>query len=417
MRETQNRKQAPGSELSAHSPDAGLEFVNHEIMTRAEVRRLLNQLSHPGAPIERFSLLTQPEHVSPYGDPPPQALLWLEISLQAGPEGTMPLVFPTGANAQVVYSLTDSAEGHFSIEATTGVIRLEKPLRVKPQEALELTVRASDLGSPIPLSTLGTVTVSVVGLDDYLPVFLSTEHSVQVPEDAQLGTEVLQLATLTRPGAEKTGYRVVSGNEQGRFRLDARTGEPAPEATSSSTCTYTHRVLGNTGFTYGGCPLQTLLGQNSFGSVHLSRSHVPSFTLGPAYLGTPFIPPHPHPGPLVTQSSLTVCSFMLPAPGHLLEAEATLCPQLQRHEALAGIWGISSPGQGHLLPTSSPPQISQHYPLSPYSYEERTGEHSLLSSWPQKSLSQTHRTSWRGLRGCPGQIPFHSTPAMILSTS
>ena len=169
----------------------------------------------------------------------------------------MPLVSPTGANAQVVYSLTDSAEGHFSIEATTGVIRLEKPLRVKPQEALELTVRASDLGSPIPLSTLGTVTVSVVGLDDYLPVFLSTEHSVQVPEDAQLGTEVLRLATLTRPGAEKTGYRVVSGNEQGRFRLDARTGEPAPEAASSPTCTYTHRVLGSTGFTYGGCPLQT----------------------------------------------------------------------------------------------------------------------------------------------------------------
>ncbi|XP_062941472.1 protocadherin Fat 2 [Cynocephalus volans] len=129
-----------------------------------------------------------------------------------------------GTNAQVVYSLTDSAEGHFSIDATTGVIRLEKPLRVRPQAVLELTVRASDLGTPIPLSTLGTVTVSVVGLDDYLPVFLNTEHSVQVPEDARRGAEVLQLASLTRPGAEKTGYRVVSGNEQGRFHLDARTG-------------------------------------------------------------------------------------------------------------------------------------------------------------------------------------------------
>ncbi|KAK1343482.1 hypothetical protein QTO34_016262 [Cnephaeus nilssonii] len=129
-----------------------------------------------------------------------------------------------GANAQVVYSLPDSAEGHFSIEATTGVIRLEKPLRVGPQAALQLTVRASDLGTPIPLSTLGTVTVSVVGLEDYLPVFLNTEHSVQVPEDALLGMEVLQLSTLTRPGSEKTGYRMVSGNEQGRFRLDARTG-------------------------------------------------------------------------------------------------------------------------------------------------------------------------------------------------
>ncbi|XP_057586594.1 protocadherin Fat 2 isoform X2 [Hippopotamus amphibius kiboko] len=129
-----------------------------------------------------------------------------------------------GTNAQVVYSLTDSAEGHFSIEASTGVIRLEKPLRVRPQAALELTVRASDLGTPIPLSTLGTVTVSVVGLDDYLPVFLNTEHSVQVPEDAQRGTEVLRLATLTRLGAEKASYRMISGNEQGRFRLDARTG-------------------------------------------------------------------------------------------------------------------------------------------------------------------------------------------------
>ncbi|XP_006863959.1 PREDICTED: protocadherin Fat 2 [Chrysochloris asiatica] len=129
-----------------------------------------------------------------------------------------------GTNAQVVYSLTGSADGHFSIEATTGVIRLEKPLRDRPQAMLELTVRASDLGTPTPLSTLGTVTVSVVGLDDYLPVFLSTEHSVLVPEDARPGFEVLYLATLTRPGAEKTSYGIVSGNQQGSFHLDASTG-------------------------------------------------------------------------------------------------------------------------------------------------------------------------------------------------
>ena len=32
-RETQNPKQAPGSELSAQSPDAGLELTDREIMT------------------------------------------------------------------------------------------------------------------------------------------------------------------------------------------------------------------------------------------------------------------------------------------------------------------------------------------------------------------------------------------------
>ena len=32
-------------------PDAGLKFVNHEIMTLAEIKsRTLNRLSHPGAP-------------------------------------------------------------------------------------------------------------------------------------------------------------------------------------------------------------------------------------------------------------------------------------------------------------------------------------------------------------------------------
>lgn len=135
--------------------------------------------------------------------------------------------------------MTESADGQFSIDATSGVIRLEKPLQVRSSSAVELTVRASDLGIPIPLSSLGTVTVSVVGLEDYLPIFLNTEHSTQVPEDALIDTEVLRLATLTRPGSEKTGYRITGGNEQGKFRLDAHTGEMDRRQLSPSFMGYT----------------------------------------------------------------------------------------------------------------------------------------------------------------------------------
>ena len=42
-REAQNLNQAPGSKLSAQECDVGLEFTNHEIMTRAAVRRLTNR--------------------------------------------------------------------------------------------------------------------------------------------------------------------------------------------------------------------------------------------------------------------------------------------------------------------------------------------------------------------------------------
>ena len=38
-RETQNPKQAPGSELVRIEPNAGPELMNHKIMTRAEVGR------------------------------------------------------------------------------------------------------------------------------------------------------------------------------------------------------------------------------------------------------------------------------------------------------------------------------------------------------------------------------------------
>ena len=47
-RETQNPKQAPGSE-----PDEGLELKNRKIMTWAK-SRTLNRLSHQDAPIARF---------------------------------------------------------------------------------------------------------------------------------------------------------------------------------------------------------------------------------------------------------------------------------------------------------------------------------------------------------------------------
>ena len=38
--ETQNAKEAPGSELSAQSPDVGLELANSEMLTWAEGRHL-----------------------------------------------------------------------------------------------------------------------------------------------------------------------------------------------------------------------------------------------------------------------------------------------------------------------------------------------------------------------------------------
>ncbi|XP_062826337.1 protocadherin Fat 2 isoform X2 [Anolis carolinensis] len=131
-----------------------------------------------------------------------------------------------GHNAEVVYSLAESASGHFSIEETTGVIHLEKPLMELQTSALELTVCATDKGSPYSLSSLATVAVSIVDLKEYLPIFLDSEYVIVVQEDVALGTDVLNLASLTRDNAQSTEikYEIMNGNDHGKFRLHPTTG-------------------------------------------------------------------------------------------------------------------------------------------------------------------------------------------------
>lgn len=136
------------------------------------------------------------------------------------------VVFP-GHNSEVLYSLAESADGHFSIEETTGVVRLEKPLRELQASALDLTVCATDRGSPHTLSSFSTISVSVVDLEEYLPVFLDTEYVVVVREDVAVGTEILNLSLLTRDNAQgsEITYEITNGNDNGIFRLHPHTGK------------------------------------------------------------------------------------------------------------------------------------------------------------------------------------------------
>ncbi|KAK9406470.1 protocadherin Fat 2 [Crotalus adamanteus] len=128
-------------------------------------------------------------------------------------------------NGEVRYHLAESANGHFSIDEITGVIRLEKPLK-ESHSVLELTVLAKDRGVPQSLSSFTTVTVSVVDLKEYLPVFLNTEYLVEVKENVAVGTEVLNLSTLTRATVANTEirYEITNGNDLGKFRLHSSTG-------------------------------------------------------------------------------------------------------------------------------------------------------------------------------------------------
>ncbi|XP_058884470.1 protocadherin Fat 3-like isoform X3 [Acipenser ruthenus] len=131
-----------------------------------------------------------------------------------------------GLNRKVVYSLVDSASEHFSIDKSSGIIVLEKPLDRELKALYNITVKASDQGLAVRLSSVVTVTIKVLDINDNPPVFERRDYLVTVPEDVALGTKVLTVyATSKDIGSNaEMYYSIRSGNEHGKFFIDPQSG-------------------------------------------------------------------------------------------------------------------------------------------------------------------------------------------------
>ncbi|KAG5848309.1 hypothetical protein ANANG_G00097130 [Anguilla anguilla] len=104
-----------------------------------------------------------------------------------------------GANGEVLYSLEDSADGHFSVDERTGV----------------------------RLSAACAVVVSVLDINDNPPVFEQREYVAAVAEDVAPGSQVLRVFAASRDieANAEISYAIVSGNERGVFSVNPQTGD------------------------------------------------------------------------------------------------------------------------------------------------------------------------------------------------
>uniref|UniRef100_A0A8C4T505 FAT atypical cadherin 2 n=1 Tax=Erpetoichthys calabaricus TaxID=27687 RepID=A0A8C4T505_ERPCA len=131
-----------------------------------------------------------------------------------------------GINSEVMYSLVDSANNFFSVDESTGILRLEKTLSDATTSVFELKIQATDRGLPHHLSSVAKITVNVVSLSDYVPVFQHSEYFTSVLEGSAIGTEVLRVSAQINDATPNViiFYNIISGNEEGKFTLDSNTG-------------------------------------------------------------------------------------------------------------------------------------------------------------------------------------------------
>ncbi|NXN11406.1 PCD23 protein, partial [Indicator maculatus] len=121
--------------------------------------------------------------------------------------------------------LIDSARG---IIATNTVLDHENASSHRFVSSHSLVLLASNRGTP-SLNSTATVLITVLDVNDNLPVFSSPEYHIHIKESIPVGSHITEVTANdcdAGTNAEIT-YAIISGNDRGHFRMDGRTGAVA----------------------------------------------------------------------------------------------------------------------------------------------------------------------------------------------
>ncbi|XP_068026259.1 LOW QUALITY PROTEIN: protocadherin-16 [Melanerpes formicivorus] len=137
-----------------------------------------------------------------------------------------------GPNGEVRYSIVQGRDAHsswFAIDPATGIITTAAPLDYEKDPQPQLTVLATDRGSPA-LSSSAVVHVVLQDVNDNEPVFRSNFYNVSLKENTPVGTCFLQVtATDADSGAfGSLSYSIGSGIGSvvpTQFSVDKDTGQ------------------------------------------------------------------------------------------------------------------------------------------------------------------------------------------------
>ncbi|CAH1776950.1 unnamed protein product [Owenia fusiformis] len=122
-----------------------------------------------------------------------------------------------GPNSELVYSITDGAQGKFNIDPVSGEIAVMTSLESDDQnKEYALQVQAQDKGTP-PLHVRVIVPVKI--MNKATPVFEAPFYSVDIPENIKLHSAIINIEA-TSPNGRKLIYSITDGDIYDEFAVD-----------------------------------------------------------------------------------------------------------------------------------------------------------------------------------------------------
>lgn len=127
-------------------------------------------------------------------------------------------------NAMLIYQIVEPfAHNYFSIDSSTGVIRITAPLDYEQRSSFLFTVQVHDLGMPrLFAEKPANVTIEVTDVNDCSPLFSKELYEATVILPTYKGVEVIQLnATDSDSGPySKLLFSISDGNIGDKFKMD-----------------------------------------------------------------------------------------------------------------------------------------------------------------------------------------------------
>ena len=132
-----------------------------------------------------------------------------------------------GLNGMVLYALAGGDPGgHFSMDASSGWIRLDRTLDHEVTSRYRLNVTAKDRGH-MSRTVWKIVTVDVTDVNDNAPVFDNASYQAYIEENSPSGTEVMSLTATdadTPPNGVMEYYVTGVGAAMDKFNIERDSG-------------------------------------------------------------------------------------------------------------------------------------------------------------------------------------------------